>query len=134
MSRADVVCVILSTARLVTLAFDDCKVPDTPLACSVLHSSAPMYEHLSPKSSTADEAPGGFLVSSFTGDETQNGQNAATTPPPTPGVLSETSLNGLPVWVCLSDLDPAFANRWPLIAGWYSRFQDVQAAHMAQNS
>ena len=49
-----------------------------------------------------------------------------------PGCLSETSLNGLPV--CLSDLDPAFADRWPLIADWYSHFQDVQTAHMAQNS
>jgi len=82
-----------------------------PLACSVLLSSAPMYEHLFPQElyQAADDMP--VLVSSPTGDPTQNGQNAATTPPSTPGVLSETSLNGLPVWVCLSDLDPAFADR-----------------------
>ena len=109
-------------------------MPDTPLACSVLHPSAPMYEHLPPQELYRRRSAGGFLVSSFTGNGTQNGQNAATTPPSTPGVLSETSPNGLPVWVCLSNLDPAFADRWPLTAGWYSRFQDVQAAHMAQNS
>ena len=97
-----------------------------------------MYEHLDPQElyQAANEAPGAFLdpVSSFTGDGTQNGQNTATTPPSTPGVLSETSLNGLPVWVCLSDLDPAIADRLALTAGWYSQFQDVQTAHMAENS
>jgi len=78
-----------------------------------------MYEHLSPQElyQSADEALGSFLVSSPAGDATQNGQDGATAPPSTPGVLSETSLNGLPVWVCLSDLDPAFADRWALTAG-----------------
>jgi len=92
-----------------------------------------MYEHPFAQElyQAADDAPGGFIVSSFTGDTTQNGQNGTTAPPSIPGVLSETSLNGLPVWVCLSNLDPAFA---PLTAGWYSQFQDVHAAHMAQNS
>jgi len=134
MSRADVA----SHRQTLCTPSISLKGPMRPLACSVLHSSTPMYEHLSPQELyqvvAANEAPGAFLVSSFTGDGTQNGQNAATTPPSTPGVLSETSLNGLPVWVCLSDLDPAFADRWALTAGWHSQFQDVQTAHMAQNS
>jgi len=81
MSRADVVGVIIPTARL----FDGFKGPDTTTGLLGTAFLCPNVRTSSPQElyQAGDDAPGGFPVLSPTGDATQNGQNRATAPPST---------------------------------------------------